>query len=627
MKFISDCILTTYFTFKNSYFLILRGCCLVLLIPGSLSYLKAQEETFSELQKLSNSEYPAEEVSTDLQKAISLTDYGNYNDAIPIFEKLELSELIHSNDSMRMAMLESRAFMCKVMRKNNQALADYMEMLDYYTSLQDFNNMAKVETLLAEYYRARALGDLSYRHLEIAEEIIDNHEVDPCNISFWFSRRAANESQFRSNANNVGFFSQKALELANEPCAQYTKALILNELAYLYGTTHFEDVERIVSHYEQSSEILRSMNRQRDLATVQHNLAVYYARRGEADKSLEVLEPIIALAELNQWHSALEDLYLIQMTIFESKGWYKEAYDISRKAYQSKISLMVDQYAIDVEELQAVHDRELAEKALAEAEVRADNNQRALFYTVGGSTLLAISTLTVVFLFLRVRKKNFQLSVQQEAIEKTNEQLSYSLEEKEVLYKELNHRVKNNLMVLSGLIYLQEQTDENESSHNLYAALRNRIQTMAMVHEKLYGLESTTRVNFQEYLEELSPLICNTFRKGSGHIPINIDCKELSLPINKAIPLALIFNELITNSIKHLDSDALANGIFISCRNDNGATLIEYRDHGSGLPIGLELSTSKSMGMRIVNLMIQQLKATFDHTSSDEGLRFTIRFD
>ncbi len=607
--------------------MIFRGIWVFVLTLCPLSLIRGQEETFSENQLVLISDYPAEEVSADLQKAISLTDYGNYNDAIPIFEKLEHSELIHSNDSMRMAMLESRAFMCKVMRKNNQALADYMEMLDYYTSRQDFNNMAKTETLLAEYYRARALGDLSDRHLEIAEEIIDNHEVDPCNISYWFSRKAANESQFRSNANNVGFFSQKALELANEPCAQYTKALILNELAYLYGATHFDEVERIVSHYEQSSEILRNMNRQRDLATVQHNLAVYYARRGEADKSLEVLGPIIALAELNEWHSALEDLYLIQMTIFQSKGWYERAYHISRKAYQSKISLMVDQYAIDVEELQAVHDRELAEKALAEAEVRADNNQRALVYTIGGSTLLAISTLTVVFLFLRVRKKNSQLSIQQEAIAKTNEQLSYSLEEKEVLYKELNHRVKNNLMVLSGLIYLQEQTDEDRGNHGLYGALRNRIQTMAMVHEKLYGLESTTRVNFQEYLEELSPLICNTFRKGSGHIPINISCKELSLPINKAIPLALIFNELITNSIKHLNDKALAQGISISCKNDNGSTLIEYRDHGNGLPTGFDLSASKSMGMRIVNLMIQQLKATFSHHSSDEGLRFTIRFD
>ena len=571
-------------------------------------------------------EYEVSRVMSDLQKAIEFTNYGNYTQAKPLFQKLDSSQLLNSNDSLRMMMLESRSFMNKVLKRFNSSLEDLLEMLEYYTAKEDSNNMAKTQTLLAEFYRARGLKDYAFRHLGFAEDIIETEYVEPCNIAYWFSRRAACETQFQPNTTNIIFFCKKALELSDSECANYTKALVYNELGFIYGHSEFDNEEKIISQYRTSLDILLKANRMRDAATISHNLANYYTRRGYLDLALAELSPTIELAEKNKWNGALDDLYTLKMTILNASGNYKEAYELSRKAYISKVELMNDQYAIDVEELQAVHDRELAEEALQQAELRAENNETALVYAIIGSSLLAITTITTIFLLLRVRGKNRLLNEQQTSIEITNQELSKSLNEKEVLYKELNHRVKNNLMVLSGLIYLQQKSDNSKETNDLYTALRNRIQTMAIVHEKLYGINSSANINFQEYLEELIPLIYNSLKKDDSIMPYTIRCMTLFLPIHKAIPLALIFNELITNSIKHASPESLKDGVIIEAETEGDEVTIKYVDYGEGLPEGFNLEKSESMGMKIVNLMSKQLKAKTSFPFAEKGLRFTIEF-
>ncbi|NVK83904.1 MAG: sensor histidine kinase [Cytophagia bacterium] len=596
-----------------------------LIIEPHVSYSQETNESLNQELRIDQTE--ANQILSDLNKAIDLTNYGDYREADKYFQKLDSSQLIISNDSIRMVMLESRSFMNKVRKRYNKSLEDLLEMLNYFTDKKDFNNIAKTQTLLSEFYRARGLKDLAFKHLQSAEKLIETEYVDPCNIAYWFSRRAAYETQFQPNTSNIIFFCQKGLELSGSDCTKYTEALIYNELGFTYQHSESDNDEKVISQYKKSLEILTEANRMRDAATIRHNLATYYTRKGYLDLALEELNPVIELAEKNEWHGSLEDLYIQKMFILSSYGLYKEAYDLSRKAYNSKIELMNDQYAIDVEELQAVHDRELAEEALEQAEIRAKNNEKVLLYWILGASLFGVSTLTVIILFFRVRGKNELLNKQQKDIEKSNQQLSNSLHEKEVLYKELNHRVKNNLMVLSGLIYLQQNSDPSPENEELYKALRNRIQTMAIVHEKLYSIDSSTNINFQDYLEELVPLIYNSLKKGDAIMPYTIRCMTLFLPIDKAIPLALIFNELITNSIKHAGTDTLEQGILIEAKTDHGTTRIIYQDSGKGIPEDFDISKSKSMGMKIVNLMTQQLRAKLDYQSDKQGLKFTIQFD
>uniref|UniRef100_UPI0040470708 hypothetical protein n=1 Tax=Roseivirga sp. TaxID=1964215 RepID=UPI0040470708 len=217
-----------HLTFKifvfNAIYLVSTFFTLVSLSTNSY----AQQDQVSLKEAFFEGKSENEEILAKLQKAIELTNYGSYKEAASLYELLDTSQLILDNDSLRMTMLESRSFMNKVLKRFSQSLEDLLEMINYYTLKGDFNNLAKAETLLAEFYRARGLKELAFKHLEIAEYIIEKENVEPCNIAYWFSRRAACETQFQPNTDNIIFFCNKGLALADAECTKYTEALIYN---------------------------------------------------------------------------------------------------------------------------------------------------------------------------------------------------------------------------------------------------------------------------------------------------------------------------------------------------------------------------------------------------------------
>lgn len=601
--------------------------CLIMLL--GTSYLTENELIAQENGESLNTEIKTTQraaLQSQLYNAVKLTKFGNYREARKSFNHLDSLSEVKEDKLMYMEMLEWRAFMNKVEKRYDESFRDYIAILDYYESQNNINQMALAEANLAEFYRARGMGEKAFEHLTKAEAYIETEQVDKCNTAYIFSRKAALESQFRNNGKDVLFFSNKVLELTQNDCSGYARALALNELGFRAMNEQLSK-EVVTGYYQASIDEYRRIGRERDAVTVMSNLATYYARSGQNQKSLEIINEAIEVSEQYQWYSALEDLYRTRMNALWQLEQYGEALHNSNLAYDAKVNTMNYQYSVEVDELEAVYERELAEKSLKEVEASASFNRQILIYTAILAFLFLSGILVISKLFLNVRKSNNQLKNQQEEIAEKNEKLSRSVEEKELLYKELNHRVKNNLMVLSSLIYLQQESDQqlDEESRYLYQSLRNRIQTMAIVHEKLYGENSSPYINLEEYLKELAPLIFRSLHKGRiDDFPMQISCQNVNLPINQAIPLALVFNELITNSIKHGTEESLRKGIQIESNRDQQVTRIKYSDFGKGVAEALNLEKTKSMGMKIIKLMTKQLKATIRQLSTTEGLSFEI---
>lgn len=358
--------------------------------------------------------------------------------------------------------------------------------------------------------------------------------------------------------------------------------------------------------------------------TVKNNLANYYFRREQFDKGLDIISQSIAISEKYQWDTALEDSYFIKMALLDKKGDYKSMFEISMSAYNSKIRLMEFQYGIEAEEIEAKYENELEEQALRDALEENEAKQKALTYSIVIALLFLFIAVASAILFIKIRRKNKYLKAQRETIEQTNFELSNTLAEKDLLYKELNHSVKNNLMVLSGLIYMQENTMTNGRQKELYETLRLRIQAISIVHEKLYGLAETTDINFQEYLSELVPVLFNSLSKETTDFDYNISCQTLKLNIDQAIPLALIFNELVTNSIKHGFTKKGDNFLSVVAKGKDTFCQITYDDSGPGIPPHQDLTKSKSMGLKIIQLLATQLKANIKYGSHTGEAQFII---
>jgi PAS domain S-box-containing protein len=206
------------------------------------------------------------------------------------------------------------------------------------------------------------------------------------------------------------------------------------------------------------------------------------------------------------------------------------------------------------------------------------------------------------------------------------QKISQSLEEKELLLKEIHHRVKNNLQVVSSLLKLQAGNATDEITQNILIDSQNRVRSMALVHQKLYQSKDLSQIDFSEYLKQLSDQLFNVFKDRNGLIDLDITTKELNLSIDLAIPCGLIINELISNSFKYAFPDNRKGSIKIDLKSvDNNDYLLIISDNGIGFPKDVDFKNTKSLGLQLVNTLVGQIDGSIA-MQNHSGTTYTIRF-
>jgi PAS domain S-box-containing protein len=203
-------------------------------------------------------------------------------------------------------------------------------------------------------------------------------------------------------------------------------------------------------------------------------------------------------------------------------------------------------------------------------------------------------------------------------------EIKKSLSEKEVLIREIHHRVKNNLQIIASLLHLQEATVEGEEFINVLKESEVRVKSMAIIHEKLYQSTNFTDVNFKEYIEKLVYDILYTYGVQKGSIKTNMNIEDINLNIDTAIPLGLIINEIVTNSAKY--AFPKSSGIItINLKQVSGGMELNISDNGIGLPIDVNLDNTSTLGLQLVKNLTDQIDGHIEIDRSN-GTKFTINF-
>jgi PAS domain S-box-containing protein len=202
--------------------------------------------------------------------------------------------------------------------------------------------------------------------------------------------------------------------------------------------------------------------------------------------------------------------------------------------------------------------------------------------------------------------------------------MAASLHEKEILLREIHHRVKNNLQIVASLLNLQEGHIENPEARKILAESQGRVLSMSHIHDQLYRSSDFSRIDVREYLGQFLPRLISTFR-GHKDITLTIDSSEFSLPLDQAIPFGLILNELITNSLKHAFGGRDRGIIKVSASLQDGVVFLAVKDDGKGFEEDLQLEAATSLGLQIVNVLAAQLGGMLCIESS-EWTSFNLRF-
>jgi len=222
-------------------------------------------------------------------------------------------------------------------------------------------------------------------------------------------------------------------------------------------------------------------------------------------------------------------------------------------------------------------------------------------------------------------KSNKELQLEIAERKKAEEQLRASLQEKEVMLREIYHRVKNNMQIVSSLLRLQSRNIKSEKLLEMFKVAHNRIKSMALVHEGLYRSKDLAMIDFSDYVKRITTHLFSVYSPVSKNINLKLEVEEIYFDINTAIPCGLIINELVTNSLKHAFPEVESGEICVKINKNLDKYTVIVKDTGKGFPKDEDFFMAETLGMQLVTDLVKQLNGTI-RLDRMAGTKFKITF-
>lgn len=381
-------------------------------------------------------------------------------------------------------------------------------------------------------------------------------------------------------------YLENSISIINENNGgQYSEEIVGNSLA-------LADCHLQKGNYEKAKEILNSRLRPIKLENIVRKnrlLAAYYDKTKDYKRATNYLKQNVRINDsLKLNDSSLKKQQLSTVAKYEIEN--------SKR--------MIDAQKIEMEQ--------------ARNEMQAKDEQINLVFISLIFTLLGFAGL--VYAYLKSIKTQRLIADQKHIIEN-------SLVEKDSLLKEIHHRVKNNLQMVSSLLSLQTKNTRSKAAIAALEEGKSRVKAMALIHQKLYQNDDLSVIEMQGYIESLVNSVQSVFKKGGHNINITIDAESVELDIDRAIPFGLILNELVSNTFKYAFPEDKEDGkIYIHLRKNGEQGFFEYTDNGIGLSDDTDERVNSSMGIRLMNRLVNQLQSTLNIDKTTEGVRFWFNF-
>lgn len=554
----------------------------------------------------------------------------------------------------------------------------YLLALDYYKQTEliriktkDSKGLASVYESMATCYEklgdAHIAFDFHNKALEISEEMADsNHlaliysnmgvlyaqqnELDHALSSYDKSykiRLAINDQ--RGAAHSLANFGagQLSFKLYNESIESFQSCLLIlnkvpdyallgnvyNNLGNAYENSGLKDSALI--YYEKSITVNTNTNNKNGKVYALVNIAGLYHRTSKPANGLPyAIEALDLAKEINALEGQRQSAEILSKIYVDLKQWeasfttyqfYIELRDSLARKENQRAALSQEtrykyQQKVKADSLKSLQDRAITELKIDKKNAEIDSRESTIRSLIVLAILIISLVLVLIIMYRRKTKTAAEINSQKETIEKRNE-------EKELLLKEIHHRVKNNLQIITGLLELQSI----ELDDDVYTAAmldgQSRVKSMALIHEKLYQHEHLASIDMANYCRELTNQIGASYAKGQN-IEVSIDCNAIHLDIDSAIPIGLILNEMITNSWKYAFSGNSHGVISILIeQKGQGEYLLEYADDGPGLSSDINPVKFKSLGLRLIGRLTKQLFGKFEYLGKEnEGVHYRIMF-
>ena len=337
---------------------------------------------------------------------------------------------------------------------------------------------------------------------------------------------------------------------------------------------------------------------------------------GRVSQARETYLEMNEIARSMDYTFGIHDSYKLLAALEEEQNNLKEALSYMNKAEVWKDSLLNEKTIETINEMSAKYESERKDTEIAllskENELRESERNTYIATSVG---ILGIAILLMV-LFIQKQKVN-------DVLETKNKTIMASLEEREVLLKEIHHRVKNNLQIVSSLLNVQSRFLNDVESKKAIQESRNRVQSMALVHQKLYQNEDLARIAIPDYLTQLSQTLFESYRIDGARVTLSTNIDDVDLDLDTTIYLGLMVNELISNALKHAFPEDREGRIAISLKKLQDEIQLTVSDDGIGSALS---SNGKSYGQRLIRTLSSGLNASVE-TLHNPGTTVCVKFN
>ena len=440
------------------------------------------------------------------------------------------------------------------------------------------------------------------------------------------------------SAQKAETYLMESLAIYEEIGARRGQGVELLNLGKLYHKTG--ELDKAVSFMERSLEVRTEINDLQGQMYSRSQLGKIFFDKGDLKQAKYHGQLSLELALQKGYPRGLRDANEVLYLVYHKEGNFKLAFDHFEQFIAAKDSITNKDNirAVTQAEYTYRYENELAADSIKNAEAQkaiqlklalkeSENEQQKLTARIlWGSIILAL--ILGAIMVNRYRQTNRQKKIieeQKTQVENAFQELAKRDDEKEILLKEIHHRVKNNLQVISSLLDLQTKNLDDELALSAVTDGQNRVKAMALIHEKLYQNEDVARLNFRDYVKQLMTQTASIYPNGK-RIQQEVISPDLEMDIDTAIPLGLILSELLTNGYKYAFQGNDQPKVIIELEDlGEGSYCMKVKDNGPGLPPDFNFAKAKSLGLRLVRRLSRQLYGSAVY-SFEDGAVFTITF-
>jgi len=556
----------------------------------------------------------------NLEKAESITD-GEKSIKYSL-KSLELAKKINDN--------------YKIARALGEVSLDYQKMGDLTKALQFVLKAAKI-------YETMNLGlecGITYNQISLLYIYQGNR-----NLALFYLKKALEihvkindatalgedynnlgEVYRTSKENNLAMVNfQKAYSIFYKAHDTIRLAYAVGNIGLVYAAQNQKDSAKY--YISRSKEILKKKGDFYPITVYLIESANIYLNDGNTKEALKEAKEALNISENQNFKEQIRDANKLLSRIYSQQSDYKNAFYSLQEYYNAKDSITNEKVIGDMAEMRT--DYEVSKKETEIKGLEAVNTLRTKVNIGLGIGVLLVLILSIFLFRLNKNLKNANqlLSQQKIELEQKNIIIEASLEEKETLLKEIHHRVKNNLQIISSLLSLQSQTVKNKKVLDAFQESQQRLHSISLIHQKLYQNENLARIDIKGYIDDLVGTIHQAFYSKNKNTDYQVVADAIDLDIDTAVPLGLIINELATNAYKYAFAHMKDGLLSINLqRNGDYRYRLIIKDNGPGIPENINIFETESLGLKLVSILSRQLQGNLE-VKSDKGAVFCLDFE